>query len=150
MSDAYKVVLSKGGCASCNRGCEWDVVGPDGAALSQSWVDNDEERAGFEEAEKVAEWLSSAYELGRAAAVPPPKAFTVEPPEGDIRVLVWDEEIKLWSNLWWYPGKVVDAEFLKLHYTHWLPEPPAPHVPGVEPATAIAPPVADDWDNIPF
>lgn len=58
--EPYFVEVNNDGCSRCGHDRTWTVVGPDGVALGQSWVDEDD-------AQDVADWLNEAYEAGRGA-----------------------------------------------------------------------------------
>lgn len=144
MSDAYTVILDDHGCPSCSANKSWTVMGPDDTAIPNSFSGEN----ALDEAESVARMLNTAYSLGRDVWQKP-KLFTEEPPVGDVRVLAWDDELKLWNTLWWHTGKVVNTEFLKLRYTVWIPELPPPD--GATPDKSIpAPVISDLGDDIPF
>jgi hypothetical protein len=55
----YRVVARGEGCPTCQHGDQFDIVGPDDSAQSQSWGD-------AEEVEYICELLNLAYAQGRA------------------------------------------------------------------------------------
>ena len=60
MPQAYKVEARGEGCPTCQHGDQFDIVGPDGSAQSQSWGD-------VEEADYICELMNDAYAVGRAS-----------------------------------------------------------------------------------
>lgn len=152
---AYKVEIEHHGCGKCGNGKTYTVVGPDDVRISESWEGEEAEY----EAESRARELNTAYDLGRGVGQQAPKLFIEEPPKGDVRVLAWDSELKFWINLWWYPGKPIDADFLKLQYTYWMPEPPPPLASKPADTTLVETPATPEpalepviynWDDVPF
>lgn len=57
--EKYRLDPCGRGCKSCGAGEHWDIIAPDGIALSTSWGDK-------EFAEELVEMLNDAYEMGRA------------------------------------------------------------------------------------
>lgn len=47
-------------CPNCGSGKIWDVIGPDDVAISVSFHNRDD-------ADEIAEWMSSAYKAGKAS-----------------------------------------------------------------------------------
>jgi hypothetical protein len=58
--NAYYVEPESDGCEKCGHGAMWNVVGPDGTAISITYGDR-------EDADDMAEQLSRAYEDGEVA-----------------------------------------------------------------------------------
>ena len=56
----YFIEVCENGCSKCGADRTWDVIGPDGVALSQSYHDE-------EDASWLAEQLNDAYFAGRVA-----------------------------------------------------------------------------------
>lgn len=60
MSEAYRVEARGEGCSKCQHGDQFDIIGPDESAQSQSWGDP-------EEAQYICELMNDAYMAGRAS-----------------------------------------------------------------------------------
>ena len=60
MSDPYKVEGRSEGCPTCQNGEQWDIIGPDGSAQSQSLGDRGE-------AEYLCGLLNLAHQQGRVS-----------------------------------------------------------------------------------
>lgn len=162
MNDAYTVIVADVGCGYCGEGESYTVQGPDEVWMTEKLLGDE----GKDEAKSRAYDLNTAYNLGRRVGQQVPKLFTEQPPQGDVRILVWSADLKLWTNAWWYQGKEVDEHFLKLKYTHWIPEPPPPlgttttetapaepipTIPATAPPTSTPTPAVDKHDDdIPF
>lgn len=55
----FRVLGQGAGCPNCQHGDQFDILGADGSAQSQSWGD-------AEEAQNVCDAMNDAYEMGRA------------------------------------------------------------------------------------
>jgi hypothetical protein len=60
MSEPYRVVGQGTGCPTCQHDEQYDIVGPDESAQSQSWADVDE-------AEYICSLMNVAYAHGRVS-----------------------------------------------------------------------------------
>ena len=58
--EPYFIEIAEAGCKTCQAGRQWDVIGPNGDAQSQTWGDE-------EEAQFFADCMNDAYASGRAA-----------------------------------------------------------------------------------
>lgn len=65
----YFIEVCNNGCPHCGAGRTWNIVRPDGMALSVSYGDE-------EEASDLAEWLNDAYARGKSAGKPPAQGGT--------------------------------------------------------------------------
>src|SRR5258707_11494503 len=98
MSEPYKVEGRGDGCPTCQHDEQYDIIGPDGSAQSQSWGDKDEadyicdllniahQQGRVSYAEEVLERLKgevNAQEQTKKIIVEAPKPFRTTTPEGE-------------------------------------------------------------------
>jgi len=60
MSEPYRVEIQAHGCPLCQSDAEWDIIGPNKTAQSQTWGD-------AEEATYICSLLNIAYAQGRVS-----------------------------------------------------------------------------------
>jgi hypothetical protein len=74
MPKIYRVQARGEGCPTCQHGDQFDIIGPDETAQSQSWGDP-------EEAQYICDLMNDAYVAGRASFAQQILEMTKEEPE---------------------------------------------------------------------
>lgn len=149
MSKPYNVVQVEGeGCTHCGMGNAYDIVGPDGVALSHQWVDSQELGRALQAAQETELLLNDAFAMGNSSTkVYGYIAFSDQVPNSMQHVLAWNEDINHWERLLYMTSVDTPESLAARKLTHWMREPPSPFPPA--PAVPTPPSEVED-DGIPF